>query len=732
MEMALKRTLPTLLSAGLVALLLSSCDSGGGSSHDDSGQPSDPAQASNILFVIMDDVGIDQMTSFGYGGAVSPSMPNIDAIAQAGVRFHNAWSMPECSPGRASFFVGRYPFRTNINQAIGPNDLANSQISPYDTTVPKVLKRAGYESAMFGKFHLAGPENNQAENATPSQLGWDYFYGWIGGLPGSIDTTAGGIAPEKTYSCGFVPGALAGGTDTGACYQADNSCSVVTRTAASQDAAGLQCLSSGGIFVPDQTCGTPPPTLDFERENGYYVSPLVIIDGPSLEQVPLTDPRARQYRTKTEADAAIEWIKSRPSGRPWMATVSFSAAHTPWQQPPGDLLDSRGGLASDAWSCQATATGRLIQDKMTEAMDTEFGRLLVETGLASRAADGGLVYDPNASNTVIVIMGDNGSLGSAVKLPFVGSQAKGTAYQTGVWDPLIIAGPQVVDPGREVGHMVNAVDLFQFFGEIAGLDVHREVPRTVDSVAVLPYLTNPGQASLRTVNFTMGGVNLQANGARNSPCVINTSCTQIPVSKGVCEDNQGIFWGPGYTDPSVVDNGGSGYKMCADVNQALYDAGRPLVDILPETSIAVRNDRFKLVRNSTQNFNTATRDIETDVVDELYEIDQAVPTPLLDTPDRNLLVTAPTAENLAIYDDLRATMERILASEPDCPGDGNKDGVVNAEDLENWRKYANDWGLSSVYDFFVAGVLDGLTDNTDETVIQNNLNTTCPPSYGVY
>src|SRR3546814_12070430 len=106
METVLKKTLPTLLAAGLAAVLLSSCDSGGGSS-DESGQPPDEAQASNILFVIMDDVGIDQMASFGYGGATPPSMPNIDAIARAGVRFQNEWSMPECSPGRASFFVGR-------------------------------------------------------------------------------------------------------------------------------------------------------------------------------------------------------------------------------------------------------------------------------------------------------------------------------------------------------------------------------------------------------------------------------------------------------------------------------------------------------------------------------------------------------------------------------------------------------------------------------------------------
>jgi hypothetical protein len=154
----------------------------------------------NILFVIMDDVGIDQMPSFGYGGATPPNMPNIDAVAQAGLRFGNTWSMPECSPGRAAMFVGRYPLRTNIYQAIGENDLANSQLTPDDMTTPKLLRTAGYESGLFGKFHLAGPENNAAGNGTPGVLGWDYFYGWVGGLPASIDTTA-----RRRRAAGHLP-----------------------------------------------------------------------------------------------------------------------------------------------------------------------------------------------------------------------------------------------------------------------------------------------------------------------------------------------------------------------------------------------------------------------------------------------------------------------------------------------------------------------------------------------
>ena len=742
-----------VLLAVSTTLILAACDGGGTGGQQQQAQNQPP----NILFVIMDDVGIDQMASFGYGGLTAPNLPNMDAVAKAGVRFRNTWSMPECSPGRAAFFVGRYPIRTNIYQAIGPADLANSQLSPYDMTAPKMLKQADYESAMFGKFHLAGPENNEAENATPSVLGWDHFYGWIGGLPGSIDTQAGNDANAlKTYQCGFVPGnggvagpgIGVGDVNYGACRYADNTCSMVRRTDLRQDPAGLQCLDSGGIFVPGTTCADPAPgTLAFNRQNGYYVSPLVIIDGDTVEAVPLTDPRARGYRTRIETDAAIDWIKSRPATRPWMATVSYSAPHTPWQQPPGDLLAGKLSI-SGGLDCTDMGAGRIIQNEMTEAMDTEFGRLLVETGLASRAADGSLLYDPKASNTVIVIVGDNGTLGSAVKTPFQQDRAKGTAYQTGVWDPLIIAGPQVAQPDRDVEHMVNTVDLFQFFGEVAGIDAHQAVPRTIDSVGILPYLKDPEQGSLRTINFTIGGYNTQADGARNGPCVVSlaggASCTQIPISKSVCEDNMGVWWGPGYDDDSVVDTTpvGAGYLSCAAVNQALDTATpkQPMITILPEISGAIRNDKYKLVENTVQTYVPGTGIIDPVVTREFYEVDQAVPTPKLDNDDVILWKTGdpdlPAGEAKSAFDALSAKYDEIMASNPPCPGDGNWDGVVDSRDMVNWARIAKDWGLSSVYDFVFAPAdatkLDGVTDTADQAVIDANMNVTCDRSHGVY
>jgi hypothetical protein len=70
-------------------------------------------------------------------------------------------------------------------------------------------------------------------------------------------------------------------------------------------------------------------------------------------------------------------------------------------------------------------------------------------------------------------------------------------------------------PGRQVDAMVHEVDIFQLFGEIAGIDVNRTVPRPIDSYPMMAYLTHPNQPSLRKYNFTQGGLSLQGNSGRS-------------------------------------------------------------------------------------------------------------------------------------------------------------------------------------------------------------------------
>src|SRR5207247_6865077 len=206
-----------------------------------------PHRPPNILFIIIDDIGIDQMRIFGYQADNQAHTPSIDTIALAGVRFRNAWAMPECSPSRVAFFTGRYPMRTGVLNVSLDNTLANSQMSPFETTTPKVLRAKGYRSGFFGKWHLtAFPSNDQngnpnpgnpSGNAAPRDAGWNYFEGMLEGAPRGIDTTAGGVAAADTYTCGFVTDAR-----FGACYFTDGTCSV------------LGAPSDASNAIPGRTC----------------------------------------------------------------------------------------------------------------------------------------------------------------------------------------------------------------------------------------------------------------------------------------------------------------------------------------------------------------------------------------------------------------------------------------------------------------------------------------------
>jgi arylsulfatase A-like enzyme len=709
----------TASAVSLSVLLLAAC---GGS--DDAPAPAAPP---NILFVIMDDVGIDQMRDFGYGGVTPPSMPNITEIADAGIRFHNTWSMPACTTSRAVIFEARYPLRTNVKGALGQNDLANSMVSPYEVTLPKLLAEAGYESAMFGKFHMALQGHYPAGDAMVHDLGWDYFAGWLDetGDPHSIDKTAGGVAPMGTsYPCGFVPGASQpGGADAGACYMPDGSCGELT--AVDLVPPGRTCRDQGGILDPNKSCQTPPPDyVDFNLLSGHYVSPLVynFPDG-FVDRVPLTDPGARTFRATFAVDAAIDWITSRPADQPWMATVSFATVHTPLMQPPVDEAIP-GSAASSGLDCGDLVAQRELSNLMIESLDLEVGRLLVEAGLAERRRDGRLLYRPEQTDTIVIVLGDNGSLGTMVKVPFDPSRAKGTAYQTGVWVPLVIAGPLVEQPDRVVSHMVNIVDLYSLFGEIAGIDdVQAAVPRPIDAMPLMPYLSNPDQASIRRWNYTEVGVNLQANGAINGPCVIMGGCTQIPVSKSVCEDNNGVWWGVGLDDPITVGAPEDGFIYCCEVNAFVVENERvdEPYNITPLVSIGIRNDRYKIVENSFNAYVSVDQPCMEMTVAEFYEIDEAILLPKLDSEGTNLPLDALTPEQQDNYDELAAELAAIRASVPDCPGDGNIDFVVDDQDLDDWRFFSETYGTSSVYDLD----LDSLTNEADESIIEENLGLDC-------
>ena len=110
----------------------------------------------------------------------------------------------------------------------------------------------------------------------------------------------------------------------------------------------------------------PPPYLNFQNDNGYYVWNRVINkpDG-SIIEFPPDNPGARGYNGETIVQSIVNWINEESAqNKSWMATLSFGQDHTPYQQPPASLLPQHGidatGFACTGNQPKNTAALRVI------------------------------------------------------------------------------------------------------------------------------------------------------------------------------------------------------------------------------------------------------------------------------------------------------------------------------------------------------------------------------------
>ncbi|WP_250638181.1 sulfatase-like hydrolase/transferase [Rhizobium phaseoli] len=122
----------------------------------------------NIVFILADDLGWKDV---GFHGS-DIKTPNIDQLAEKGVRLEQFYAQPMCTPTRAAFMTGRYPFRYGMQTAVIPQG-GTYGLALDDYLLPEMLKEAGYATAASGKWHLG-----HAKTAFwPRQRGFDSFYG---------------------------------------------------------------------------------------------------------------------------------------------------------------------------------------------------------------------------------------------------------------------------------------------------------------------------------------------------------------------------------------------------------------------------------------------------------------------------------------------------------------------------------------------------------------------------
>jgi arylsulfatase A-like enzyme len=132
--------------------------------------------APNILFIMTDDVGYGDLSSYG---APDLRTPVLDQLASDGVRFTNFYSNgPTCSPTRAGLMTGRYQQRYGVEAPLGTGSRGAGQgIDAEGHSLPQLLKDAGYHTGLIGKWHL-GYEATKS----PQAHGFDYFFGFKSGF----------------------------------------------------------------------------------------------------------------------------------------------------------------------------------------------------------------------------------------------------------------------------------------------------------------------------------------------------------------------------------------------------------------------------------------------------------------------------------------------------------------------------------------------------------------------
>ena len=123
----------------------------------------------NIIIILADDMGYGDL---GVYGASRIRTPQIDALARGGVIMTNGYASANvCSPSRAGLLTGRYAIRSGLGwKVIGAID--DRSLPATEETIAELVQRAGYQTAMVGKWHLGSfPEN------MPLDHGFNYFYG---------------------------------------------------------------------------------------------------------------------------------------------------------------------------------------------------------------------------------------------------------------------------------------------------------------------------------------------------------------------------------------------------------------------------------------------------------------------------------------------------------------------------------------------------------------------------
>lgn len=404
----------------------------------------------NIVIFYIDDLGYGDLSSYG---ATAVQTPNVDQLASEGIRFTDAHSPAStCTPSRYAMLTGNYAFRADAKILPGDAPLIIDHSKP---TVADMFKRAGYATAVVGKWHLGLGEGNIDWNGYvspgPAEIGFDYSF-LIPATGDRVPTAY--LENQRIYNL---------------------------------DPADPISVSYTGK-IGNRPVGREHPELLKQQADDQHSD--TIVNGISRIGY-MKGGKAAEYKdedfAKDFAEKSIDYIREHKDD-PFFLFLPTNNIHVPRVPNERFVGATTMGPRGDHIVEMDWFVGEVVAE--LEKLD------LLDNTLIIFSSDNGPVLDDGYEDFAEEMLGDHKPAG-----PFSGG--KYSILEAGTRVPMIVHYPAKVKPGVSSA-LISHVDFYASLAELIGVNLVDEEAR--DSADVLPALldaSEPGRTEMLEEAYTL-------------------------------------------------------------------------------------------------------------------------------------------------------------------------------------------------------------------------------------
>lgn len=392
----------------------------------------DPVDRPNIVFILADDIGYGD---FSCNGETTVNTPNVDKVAQSGIRFTDAHSVAATStPSRYSLLTGEYAWRRDDTDIAAGN--AGMIIRPDQYTMADLFKDNGYKTGVVGKWHLGLGDKTGEQNWNgfitpgPSDLGFDYSY------------------------------IMAATADRTPCVYVEN------QRIVNLDPSDPISVSYLENFEGEPTGRENPELLTkMKPSNGHDMS---IVNGISRIGY-MKGGKAALWIDENIADSitshAVSFIEKNKDN-PFFLYLGTNDIHVPRVPHPRFVGKSGMGARGDAILEFDWTVGQIVETLEKAG--------IMDNTIIIITSDNGPVVDDGYADQAVELLGDHRPWGS-----FRGG--KYSMFEAATRVPLIVSG-KGISKGKVSDALVSQIDFFASFAEMLNYELPKQV---VDSKSAL-------------------------------------------------------------------------------------------------------------------------------------------------------------------------------------------------------------------------------------------------------